>query len=128
MKIRLATKSLSNNYKRTFKDPGLYYFQTDSKNPDVKHLCLVEVHQSFKDHSVEIFDNKFSPTRITVEEGDRVFFSWNKDTCQKRHCIYQIETPLPDHKPGDAYFVIYLKYKFILLTKFLILNVLNIPI
>lgn len=74
----MATKTLTNSYKRTFKEPGLYYFQTDSKRADVKHICLVEVHQSFRDRGIEILDNKFSPTRLTIEEGDRVYFHWNK--------------------------------------------------
>jgi len=74
----LATKALTNSYKRTFKESGLYYFQTDSKNPDVKNMCLVEVYQSFRDRSIEILDSKFSPARLTIEEGDRVFFHWNK--------------------------------------------------
>jgi plastocyanin len=28
---------------------------------------------------VEILDNKFSPARITVEEGDKVWFYWSKE-------------------------------------------------
>jgi plastocyanin len=84
----LATKALTNSYKRTFKESGLYYFQTDSKNPDVKHMCLVEVHQSFRDRGIEILDSKFSPARLTIEEGDRVFFHWNKENVRRpfQHC------------------------------------------
>lgn len=27
---------------------------------------------------MEILDNKFSPARVTIEEGDLVWFHWNK--------------------------------------------------
>ena len=48
IEIRLVTKSLSNSYKRTFKESGLFYFQTDTKNSETKNLCVVEVQQSFR--------------------------------------------------------------------------------
>lgn len=32
-----------------------------------------------REHIVEILDNKFSPTRITIDEGDKVWFTWTKD-------------------------------------------------
>ena len=32
-----------------------------------------------REHWVEILDNKFSPARITVDEGDKIWFSWSKD-------------------------------------------------
>jgi len=28
---------------------------------------------------VEILDNKFSPARIAIEEGDKVWFYWSKE-------------------------------------------------
>ena len=85
----MATKSTNNNYKRTFKEPGLYYFQTESKDPAVKHVCLVEVHQSFRDREVEILDTEFSPARLTIEEGDRVMFRWNKTNVRRFNNINQ---------------------------------------
>lgn len=91
-----------------FKEPGLYYFQTDAKDAAPKNLCMVEVHQSFRDRPIEILDNKFNPARITIEEGDRVLFHWNKSKCSKKHKIYQIESPLPDHAMDKPYTVSFL--------------------
>lgn len=95
--------TLSNSYKKRFDDIGVFYYETEARNQGQKHVCIVEVRQSYSEHSVEIFDNKFSPARITIEEGDRVWFSWTKDKCMKKHCIYQIHPPSPEHPPDQAY-------------------------
>lgn len=100
---RLVTPATSSSYRRRFDEPGVYYFQSESKALEHKHMCVVEVMQSYREHSVEILDNKFNPGRITIEEGDRVWFHWNKDRCSKRHCIYQIHPPSPDHAHNKAY-------------------------
>jgi hypothetical protein len=101
----LALPTLSNSYKKRFDDIGVFYFETEARNPDQKHVCIIEVKQSYSEHLVEIFDNKFSPARITIEEGDRVWFSWTKDKCMKKHCIYQIHPPSPEHPTDQAYIV-----------------------
>ena len=40
--------SASNNYKRKFNEPGVYYFQTETRNSEQKHCCVVEVQQTFR--------------------------------------------------------------------------------
>ncbi|CAF0781764.1 unnamed protein product [Brachionus calyciflorus] len=99
----LVTPSSSNDYTRKFDLPGVYYFQSESKSGDKCDLCVVEVQSSYREHTVEIFDNKFSPARITIEEGDLIWFHWNKNKCLKKHCIYQIYPPTPDHPSDRAY-------------------------
>ena len=32
-----------------------------------------------REHVVEVFDNSFSPSRVTIEEGDRVIFRWSRE-------------------------------------------------
>jgi len=32
----------------------------------------------FREYNIDIFDNRFSPPRLTIEEGDKVWFTWNK--------------------------------------------------
>jgi plastocyanin len=76
---RLVTPTTTGAFKRTFEESGVYYFETEARNQEQKHVCVVEVITSHREHVVEIFDNKFSPGRITIEEGDQVWFSWSKD-------------------------------------------------
>lgn len=45
---RLVPASCSAFYKRNFKEPGLYYFQTEARNYEQKNICLVEVYQSYR--------------------------------------------------------------------------------
>ena len=69
---------------------------------------------------------------LSIDEGDRVWFSWNKDKvlfinffkvnkfsslktqCAKKHAIYEIALPMPDHASTEAYFVSNFSYYFIL--------------
>ncbi|RNA39086.1 hypothetical protein BpHYR1_016858, partial [Brachionus plicatilis] len=99
----LVIPSLTSDYTRKFENPGVYYFQAENKSGDLGDLCVVEVQPSFREHTVELLDNKFSPARVTIEEGDIVWFHWNKAKCSKKHCIYQIHLPSPDHPVDKAY-------------------------
>jgi hypothetical protein len=78
-----VTPSATSSYTRRFDEPGVFYFQTESRVQGQKNVCIVEVANSFREHNIDIFDNKFSPGRITIEEGDRVWFNWSKDKVKK---------------------------------------------
>ncbi len=79
LNLRLVTPATTGSYRRTFDEPGVYYFETEARSQQQKNVCIVEVIKAHRDHVVDIFDNKFSPGRITIEEGDRVWFTWNKE-------------------------------------------------
>jgi hypothetical protein len=32
-----------------------------------------------REYKVDIYDSRFSPMLLAVEEGDKVWFSWNKE-------------------------------------------------
>lgn len=99
----LTPVTTSNFYERKFNDTGVYFFQTQSRNPDEKHICIVQVEESNRDFKIDIKDDTFDPICLTIEEGDRVWFSWTKETCKNKHCIFEIEFPTPDHSPEDPY-------------------------
>jgi hypothetical protein len=56
-----------------------------------------------REYKVEIMDRSFQPMILLIEEGDKVWFSWDKFKCKKAHSVYQMEPPTSDHNEDDAY-------------------------
>ena len=44
----LAFTTLSNSYQRKFDEPGVFYFQTESRQRDQNHVCIVQVAKSYR--------------------------------------------------------------------------------
>ncbi|XP_076447663.1 uncharacterized protein LOC143284653 isoform X3 [Babylonia areolata] len=90
-------------HRQTFNRPGLHYFRTEGAEPGKTHLCIVCVHAVSREYRIEILDRSFQPMILLIEEGDRVWFSWDRFKCKKSHSVYQIEPPGMDHNDDDAY-------------------------
>ncbi|XP_030855934.1 uncharacterized protein LOC577931 [Strongylocentrotus purpuratus] len=81
-------------YKHDFKEPGLYYFLAEAEGRDGQpHLCVVEVQETQRHHSIDVTDKRFSPALLTIQEGDRVWWTWDRFKCQKKHKIIEVEMP-----------------------------------
>ncbi|XP_025107507.1 uncharacterized protein LOC112572161 isoform X5 [Pomacea canaliculata] len=90
-------------HRQTFNRPGLHYFRTEGSEPGKTHLCVVCVQSSPREYKVEVLDRSFQPMILLIEEGDRVWFSWDRLKCKKTHSVYQIEPPSLDHNEEDPY-------------------------
>ncbi|XP_046358181.2 uncharacterized protein LOC124136325 [Haliotis rufescens] len=95
--------TVSGSYRHTFQRPGLYYFQTESIELGRTHLCVVQVREAPREHKIEILDRSFQPMILLIEEGDRVWFYWDKHKCKKHHSIYQVEAPSIDLDEDEPY-------------------------
>ncbi|XP_067685414.1 uncharacterized protein [Haliotis asinina] len=95
--------TVSGSYRHTFQRPGLYYFMTESLELGRTHLCVVQVREAPREHKIEILDRSFQPMILLIEEGDRVWFHWDKHKCKKHHSIYQVEAPAMDLEEDEPY-------------------------
>ncbi|XP_054751259.2 uncharacterized protein LOC129257055 [Lytechinus pictus] len=80
-------------YKHDFMEPGLYYFLAETEGEEQSHLCVVEVKETQRHHSIDVTDKRFSPSLLTIQEGDRVWWNWDRFKCQKKHKIIEVEMP-----------------------------------
>ncbi|XP_033744669.1 uncharacterized protein LOC117330483 isoform X1 [Pecten maximus] len=92
----------SDSYRETFPKPGLFFFKTES-NKSSNAFCVVHVREAQREFRVEILDRSFQPMILLVEEGDRVWWSWDKFKCKKSHSVYQIEAPPIDQDDEEPY-------------------------
>lgn len=58
--------------------PGMYYFMTESSDLGKHHYCVVHVRETQREYRVDIMDRSFQPMILLIEEGDRVWWSWDK--------------------------------------------------
>ncbi|CAD5112727.1 DgyrCDS1945 [Dimorphilus gyrociliatus] len=94
--------SRSGSCKRSFDNPGLFYFQSEGLSPGEKIFC--GVHSQFnREHQIEILDNEFQPQILLIDEGDRVWWGWDKNRTKKLHCVYEIERPSANSRSDDSY-------------------------
>ncbi|XP_059161356.1 uncharacterized protein LOC131944640 isoform X2 [Physella acuta] len=93
----------SGTHRQQFKKPGLYYFQTEKPDSDKFHLCIVHVKYTSNEYKIEVLDQTFSPMILLVEEGDRVWWEWNREKCKKLHHIYQMDAPSCEEQEDSPY-------------------------
>ncbi|XP_064633270.1 uncharacterized protein LOC135491376 [Lineus longissimus] len=92
------------NFRKEFKQAGIFYFMSDSPDKSAKaHFCAVHVKEIKQEHRIEVLDKSFKPMILLIEEGDKVWWNWDKITCKKHHCVYQIEPPAPNHKTEESF-------------------------
>lgn len=51
------------------------------------HLCLVRVRNSAREHKIDVFDDGFEPSLLSVTEGDSVWWHWNKKNVRSKPFI-----------------------------------------
>ncbi|ESO91438.1 hypothetical protein LOTGIDRAFT_153880 [Lottia gigantea] len=91
-------------YKHTFQRSGIYYFLSESGQEVGKtHLCVVQVHDTCREYKLEVLDSSFQPMILLIEEGDRVWFHWDKNKCKKSHSVYEIEAPPLGYSDDEPY-------------------------
>ncbi|XP_055958273.1 uncharacterized protein LOC126828357 [Patella vulgata] len=96
--------TVTGGYRQQFQRTGLYYFLTESGQEVGKtHLCIVHVLDAIREYKLEILDRSFQPMILLIEEGDRVWFLWDKFKCKKSHSIYQIEAPPIGYSDQEPY-------------------------
>ncbi|GFN84346.1 fibronectin, partial [Plakobranchus ocellatus] len=95
--------TVTGNHRQTFNRPGMHYFRTESSELGRWHLCIVCVRAAPREYKVEVLDRTFSPMILLIEEGDRVWWGWDRNKCQKLHHVYQIDAPPLDHKDDAPY-------------------------
>ncbi|KAH9503746.1 hypothetical protein Btru_066540, partial [Bulinus truncatus] len=95
--------TVSGSYQQTFKKPGVFYFKTESAEPGKFPLSVIRVRNGNCEHKIEVLDQVFEPMCLVIQEGDRVWWEWNKEKCKKLHNVYQIDAPPIDHEE-DAHF------------------------
>ena len=61
-----------------FSRPGLYFFMTEGSELGRRHFCAVQVHETQREFKVEILDRSYQPMILLIEEGDRVWWGWDK--------------------------------------------------
>ncbi|XP_022109025.1 uncharacterized protein LOC110989168 isoform X4 [Acanthaster planci] len=83
----------SGSYKHEFQNPGLFYFQTEGHEDGEMQLCVVHVKATQRHHCVEVTDRRFQPRLLTITQGDRVWWLWDRFKCKKKHRIQQMEVP-----------------------------------
>ena len=59
--------------------PGIFYFQTEGSTTGVMHTCIIHVRERQREYRVEILDRSFNSPIMVIEEGDRVWWTWNKE-------------------------------------------------
>lgn len=63
--------------------------------------CVIVTSLIYREYKVDVKDRRFEPMILLIEQGDKVWFSWeNTKDC---HCVYQIEPPSPHHPTADEY-------------------------
>ncbi|XP_071483439.1 uncharacterized protein [Diadema antillarum] len=88
------TPSQSGWYKHEFREPGIFYFLTEAEEGEARnHLCVVEVESGQRQHWIDVTDVRFNPRLLTIQEGERVWWSWDRFQCLKKHKIIQVELP-----------------------------------
>ncbi|CAC5396477.1 unnamed protein product [Mytilus coruscus] len=98
-----VVKTVTGSFRQTFTRPGLYFFQTESGEVEKVHHCAVHVRESQREYKVELLDRSFQPMILLIEEGDRVWWFWDKFKCKKLHSVYQIEAPSDEHGDDEPY-------------------------
>ncbi|XP_052779768.1 uncharacterized protein LOC128217013 isoform X4 [Mya arenaria] len=96
-------KTVSGSYRHSFPRPGMYYFITEGRELGKVHYCVVHVRETQREYRVEIMDRAYQPMILLIEEGDRVWWSWDKAKCKKHHSVYEIEAPGMEHGDDDPY-------------------------
>ncbi|XP_071807417.1 uncharacterized protein [Asterias amurensis] len=93
----------SGSYKHEFLNPGLFYFQSEGSENGAMQLCIVHVKATQRHHYIEVTDRRFNPRLITITQGDRVWWLWDRFKCKKKHRILQVDIPtgqgVPDPFP-----------------------------
>lgn len=51
---------------------------TESSELGKHHYCVVHVRETQREFRVEIMDRSYQPMILLIEEGDRVWWSWDK--------------------------------------------------
>lgn len=51
---------------------------TESLELGKHHYCVVHVRETQREFRVEIMDRSYQPMILLIEEGDRVWWSWDK--------------------------------------------------
>ncbi|KAL5013162.1 hypothetical protein ScPMuIL_007432 [Solemya velum] len=98
-----VVRTVSGSHRQTFNRPGLYYFLSESSELERIHLCVVHVREAQREHKVEILDRCYQPMILLIEEGDKIWFSWDKNRCRKPHAVYEIEAPMMEHSDEEPY-------------------------
>ncbi|KAK3579080.1 hypothetical protein CHS0354_029940 [Potamilus streckersoni] len=98
-----AVRTVTGHDRKEFARPGLYFFATESAELGKMHYCAVRVTEIAREYRVEVGDRSFNPMILLIEEGDRVWWSWDKNKCKKFHSVYQIEAPSLNHGDEDPY-------------------------
>ncbi|CAH1782616.1 unnamed protein product [Owenia fusiformis] len=98
-----AIATQSGSFRHEFRQSGIYYMQTEGLMMGETHLCVVHVRECPREHQVEILDRTFNPMILLIDEGDRVWFQWDKVKCKKPHNPYQIHHPSMEHDDDVAY-------------------------
>ncbi|XP_063446523.1 uncharacterized protein LOC134726026 isoform X8 [Mytilus trossulus] len=98
-----VVKTVTGSFRQTFTRPGLYFFQTESGEVEKVHHCAVHVRETQREYKVELLDRSFQPMILLIEEGDRVWWFWDKFKCKKLHSVYQIEAPTGEHGDDEPY-------------------------
>ncbi|KAL3853216.1 hypothetical protein ACJMK2_016773 [Sinanodonta woodiana] len=98
-----AVRTVTGHDRKEFTRPGLYFFATESAELGKMHYCAVRVTEIAREYRVEVGDRSFNPMILLIEEGDRVWWSWDKNKCKKFHSVYQIEAPSMNHGDEDPY-------------------------
>ena len=62
-----------------YSKPGMYYFQTETHQQTELSNCIVHVRERQREYNIAVQDTQFSPPIIVIEEGDRIWWHWNKD-------------------------------------------------
>ena len=61
-----------------FSKPGLYYFQSEGGHSGEVHSAVVHVRERQQEYKVEVLDRSFNPPIVVIEEGDRIWWQWDK--------------------------------------------------
>ena len=62
--------------------PGLYFFMTEGTELGRRHFCAVQVRETQREYKVDILDRSYQPMILLIEEGDRVWWNWDKQKVQ----------------------------------------------
>ncbi|XP_041347758.1 uncharacterized protein LOC121367568 [Gigantopelta aegis] len=89
--------TVSGSYRHQFNKPGMHFFQTESKEMGKSNMCIVHVREAQREHKIEVLDRSFQPMILLIEQGDRVWWHWDRSRCKKSHSVYQIDPPGEDH-------------------------------
>ena len=74
-------------------------FTINLKNPSL----FLQVRPIEKEHKIKVTDKTFEPVMLVVNQGDRVWWKWDSESCNNDHCIYQVDPPPADHETSDPF-------------------------